>query len=142
MSMTERGNPENLRAAARRKHHDAVDRAQRALHALVRDGESVNFRAVARLADCSPDFLYRTPVLRARIQQLRGQPRRAATTTDPPSTAPSTSAVIRELAAQLTEEKRRHREDVAELEAALAAAHGELLELRRMSRLPRASGRS
>ncbi len=130
--MTERGNRNNLRAAAQRKHDDAVDRAQQALRALVRGGEPVNFRAVARLADCSPDFLYRTPALRVRIQQLRSQPRPAATPTDITATVPANSAVIRELAEQLADEKRRHREDVAELEAALAAAHGELLQLRRL----------
>jgi Family of unknown function (DUF6262) len=129
--MTERGNPDNLRAAARRKHHDAVARAERAVHALVRDGKPVNFRAVARLADCSPDFLYRTPALRARIEQLRCQPRRATASEirTPPTESPS--MVIRELAAQLTDVKRRHHHEVAELETALAAAHGELLELRR-----------
>ena len=39
------------------------------MNALVRDGEPVNFRAVARRADCSPDFLYRATDLRARIEQ-------------------------------------------------------------------------
>jgi hypothetical protein len=39
--------------------------------------------------------------------------------------------VIRELAAQPADAKHRHREEVAELEAALAAGHGELLQLRR-----------
>jgi hypothetical protein len=43
----------------------------------------------------------------------------------------SPSNVVRELAAQLADEKCRRREEVAALEAALAAAHGELLELRR-----------
>jgi Family of unknown function (DUF6262) len=129
--MTERGNPDNLRAAAQRKHDNAVDRAQQAIRALVRGGEPVNFRAVARLADCSPDFLYRTPALRARIQQLRAQPRPADAATDITANVPANSMVIRELAAQLADEKRRHREDVAELEAALAAAQGELLQRRR-----------
>jgi len=45
--------------------------------------------------------------------------------------AGSTSDVVRELAAQLADEKRRRREEVAALQAALAAAHGELLALRR-----------
>ncbi len=129
--MTERGNPDNLRAAAQRKHHDAVDRAERALNALVRDGEPVNFRAVARLAGCSPDFLYRTSPLRARIEQVRSQPRHAAAAPTPTPPSGSPSMVIRELGARLIEAKRRHREEVAELEAALAAAHGELLQLRR-----------
>jgi transglutaminase-like putative cysteine protease len=126
--MARRGNPDNLRAAAQRKHQAAVARAERALHALVRSGEPVSFRGVARLADCSPDFLYRTPQLRDRIEQLRAQPRCAAAP-EPPSS--STSAVVRELAAQLADEKRGRREEVAALEAALAMAHGELLALRR-----------
>jgi hypothetical protein len=128
--MVERGNPCNLRAAAQRKHHDAVDRAERALRALVRDGEPVNFRAVARLAECSPDFLYRSPVLRARIEQLRSRPHGGPAPASP-APADSSSGVIRELAAQLADAKRRHREEVAELQAALVAAHGELLQLRR-----------
>jgi outer membrane murein-binding lipoprotein Lpp len=48
------------------------------------------------------------------------------------------SSVVRTLTAQLAELKRRHRDDVQALKAALEAAHGENLELRR--RLgPRAS---
>lgn len=128
--MAERGNPDHLRAAARRKHEHAVNRAEQAIRALVRTQEPVSFRAVARLAECSPDFLYRTPELRSRIEALRAEPRRAA---PPYSPAESTSGVVRELAAQLADEKRRRREEVAALEAALAAAHGELLQLRRVS---------
>lgn len=86
-------------------------------------------RAVARLAECSPDFLYRTPQLWSRIKALRTEPRRAA----PPLRATeSTNGVVRELAAQLADEKRRRREEVAALEAALAKAHGESLQLRRL----------
>lgn len=128
--MAEHGRPDNLHAAARRKHEAAVERAEQALRALIRSGEPITFRAVARLADCSPDFLYRTPAMRTRIEQLRAQPRRAAT--GEPTTAGDTpSNVVRELAAQLADEKRRRRDEVAALEAALATAHGELLELRR-----------
>jgi hypothetical protein len=127
-----RGNPENLRAAAERKHAEAVERAEKAINALVRDTAPVNFRAVARAADCSPDFLYRTPALRGRIEQLRNTPVRDKTT-PPEEFERSPSNVVRELAAQLADEKRQRREEVAALEAALAAAHGELLELRRAS---------
>jgi hypothetical protein len=52
-----RGNPDNLRGAAQRKRAAATQRAEKAINALVRDGAAVNFRAVARVADCSPDFL-------------------------------------------------------------------------------------
>jgi hypothetical protein len=72
-----------------------------------KSGEQSASRATARKLTGSP-LLYRTPILRARIQQLRGEPREAAQQADRPPTAQSTRAVIRELAAQLTEEKRRH----------------------------------
>jgi hypothetical protein len=126
--MARRGNPQNLRAAAQHKHEDAIRRAEQAVRALVRSGEPVTFRGVARLAECSPDFLYRTPSLRASIEQLRTEPRRAP---PPQSTADSPSAVIRRLATQLADEKRSRRQEVTALQAALAAAHGELLALRR-----------
>jgi hypothetical protein len=95
----------------------------------VRDGARVNFRAVARVADCSPDFLYRTPALRERIEGLRATP--APDRPAPGGLDQSPSNVLRELAAQLADEKRRRRDEVAALKAALAAAHGELLALRR-----------
>ena len=81
-----RGNPDNLRAAARRKHQAAVARATTALDLLERDGKPVTFRGLAKAAGVSVDFLYRSP-LRAQIEQLQ---------------------------------------------AAVAAAHGENLELRRL----------
>jgi hypothetical protein len=124
-----RGNPDNLRGAAQRKHAHAVQRAEQAINALVREGEPINFRAVARLADCSPDFLYRTPALRTRIEGLRAAPtpRRAI----PEQPEHTNSNVIRELAAQLADEKRHRRTETSTLEAALATAQGELLQLRR-----------
>lgn len=126
-----RGNADNLRAAAKRKHDEAVARAEKAIRALVRDGVPVNFRAVARLAECSPNFLYRTPWLRERIGRLRAQARSPTPAPQSQSLTGSNGTVIRELAGQLADEKRRRREEVVALKAALAAAHGELLELRR-----------
>jgi hypothetical protein len=65
-----RGNPENLRAAAQRKHQAAIVRATATLDALERDGAPVSFRGLAKTAGVSVDFLYRsTP--RPRIEQLR-----------------------------------------------------------------------
>ena len=97
-----RGNPDNLRTAAQRKRTDATGRAEKAINALVRDGAPVNLRTVARLAGCSPDFLYRTPGLRHRIQQLRQQPPARSPAPDQPER--STSNVVRELTAQLADD--------------------------------------
>jgi hypothetical protein len=127
-----RGNPENLRAAAQRKHHAATQRAETALEGLIAGGEPITLRGLAKTAGVSIDFLYRSP-LRARVEQLRARqqrtpPVRAEPEADQP---PSQSNVVRALTAQLAELKRHHRGEIARLEAALAAAQGENLELRR-----------
>lgn len=127
-----RGNPENLRAAAQRKRQAATERAQTALDALIAAGEPVTFRGLAKRAGVSIDFLYRSP-LRARVEQLRAQQqRRPPVHADPElNEPPSQSNVVRALTAQITELKQRHRAETEQLQAALAAAHGENLELRR-----------
>ena len=129
-----RGNPDNLRAAAQRKRHAATARAETALRAMIDNGDPITIRGLARAAGVSIDFLYRSP-LRARVEQLRADqqrtPRRRTEPepeTDPPA---SQSNVVRTLTAQLTELKRHHRAEIARLEAALAAAQGENLQLRR-----------
>ena len=124
---------EHLRQAAARRRLEAEARATRALGAMSRGGEAVNFVAVARKAAVSTDFLYRHPTLRAQVVDLRratsGRP-----SGHPPASAlvtPETSSAVRSLAAQLKELRARHRHEVAHLQKALAAAHGENLQLRR-----------
>ena len=127
-----RGNADNLRAAAQRKHDAATQRAETALNALIADGEPITFRGLAKTAGVSIDFLYRSP-LRARVEQLRGEQQRKPPAPRKPDREPpaSQSNVVRALSAQLSELKRHHRVELTRLEAALAAAHGENLELRR-----------
>jgi hypothetical protein len=128
----QRGNPDNLRAAAQRKREAATQRAETALDQLTASGEPITFRGLAKKAGVSIDFLYRSP-LRARVEQLRaGQQRVLPAPSDPgPDQPASQSNVVRALTAQLTELKRHHRAEIARLETALAAAQGENLELRR-----------
>jgi hypothetical protein len=128
-----RGNADNLRAAARRKSEQATDRAERALRELIKRGGRITFRGVAREAGCSEDFLYSHPDLRRRIEHLRGQQHVSARPPETGSQAESTSNVIQALTAQLSELRRRHHAEVVELREALAAAHGELLQLRRQT---------
>jgi hypothetical protein len=127
-----RGNPDNLRAAAARKREHATQRAETALRALIKRGEPITFRGVAAEAGCSPDFLYNSPTLRPRIEHLRAQqqaspPPRPRPTDD----RPATSNVVRALSAQLAALKKQHHAEITELNAALATAHGEILDLRR-----------
>ncbi len=128
-----RGNAENLRAAAERKHQAATARATTALVALERDGEPVTFRGLAKAAGVSVDFLYRSS-LRARIEKLRAEresvpPSRRVVEVDEAATQ---SNVARALSAQISGLKQRHRVERERLQAALAAAQGENLELRRL----------
>jgi hypothetical protein len=127
-----RGNPDNLRAAAQRKRHAATERADSALRAMLDTNQPITFRGLAKTAGVSIDFLYRSP-LRARVEQLRADQQR--TPPAPPDAeldqVPSQSNIVRALTTQLTDLKRHHRAEITRLEAALAAAQGENLQLRR-----------
>ena len=93
----------------------------------------VTFRGLAKTAGVSVDFLYRS-TLRPRIEQLRTEPDSApasATLHRSHERAATQSNVVRALTAQIADLKRRHRAETEQLQAALAAAHGENLELRR-----------
>lgn len=115
---------EHLVRAAKARHDDVMKCASAALQQMAKAGEAITFVAVARRAGVSTDFLYSTPPLRSKITGDRHpRPRRSPT-------ASSTNA-IRALSTQLKEQRRRHRDELEALHNALAAAHGENLELRR-----------
>jgi hypothetical protein len=115
---------EVLRQAAQDKRAAATKRAEAGLRALIKNGEPVNFRAVASAAGVSVDFLYRHRELRARIEHLRARQQ------------PTDDNVVATLTARLREARREN----ADLKAQLAAAHGELLALRRQ--LPAATSQT
>ncbi|MBL1120589.1 hypothetical protein JK364_51140 [Streptomyces sp. 110] len=119
-----------LRQAAQDKHQQAVQRAEAGIRKLIKEDEEINFRAVARASDVSLDFLYAHVELRKRIETLRGQQR---VHTRPPRQEPSADdgTVIHTLTESLRRERAAHREQAQELEQRLAAAHGEILRLRR-----------
>ena len=124
--------PQHLRDAAQRRHQQANERATTALAELSAAGSAISFAGVAREAGVSTDFLYRQPQLRQRIQQMRATNNRQANTTATDDSTPSAaSAPVRALSAQLKELRRRHRDEIAKLQQALAVAQGENLTLRR-----------
>jgi hypothetical protein len=126
-----RGNPDNLRTAAAAKSAAAKARAEQGLRELVRRGDPVTFRGLAQAAGVSLDFLYRNAEIRRRVEQLRAQQRTTPPARPIQADPDQPSSVVRTLTAQMTELKRRHREEIQVLKAALEAAHGENLELRR-----------
>jgi Family of unknown function (DUF6262) len=119
-----------LRAAATNKQQAAVGRAEKALRQLIKRGDTINFRSVADAANVSVNFLYTSPGLRATIEQLRAQQNEASRPSPEPGPNRDRS-VIRTLTAKLAAERHQHRDELNELKAALGAAHGEMLNLRR-----------
>jgi hypothetical protein len=126
-----RGNPGNLRRAAAAKSAAAQARAESGLEQMLRRGDPITFRGLAQAAGVSLDFLYRTPGIRSRVEQLRARQQALPTAPSPASGPDQPSSVTRTLTAQLAELKRRHRDEISTLRQALEAAHGENLELRR-----------
>ncbi|TQC41672.1 transposase [Rhodococcus sp. WS4] len=135
------GNVDNLRKAAAAKRDAATKRAEEGLRHAIRIGAPITFEGVAAHASVSKDFLYRTPALRARIEQLRRQ--QAGMSPVAPSRrrpdrglAEDANSIVLTLTAKLAEERERYRRDVTQLKAELSAAHGRILELSRRAVQP------
>ncbi|MGH3305617.1 MAG: DUF6262 family protein [Streptosporangiaceae bacterium] len=121
-----------LRLAAQSKRQAAVARADTGIRQLIKDNEQINFRSVARTAGVSIDFLYANTGLRQRIEKLRAR-ETAARLPDPrPPATGDDSDLVHSLTVKLREERAARRSAVADLEEQLAAAHGQLLRLRRL----------
>ena len=129
MSLTKEVRTETLRAAAGAKRDAAIRRAEDGIRKLAKAGSAINFRSVAAASSVSVNFLYTNADLRSRIEHLRQQQEKGSARSTP--TDDTQSAVIRSLTIKLATERREHQAEVAELKKALAAAHGELLALRR-----------
>jgi len=129
MTASRPGNPANLQKAAAARTAAAASRAEAALDRMLRAGQPVTFRGLAAAAPVSLDFLYRNPALRQRIEQARARPR--ATAIPRPQQGDQPGSVVAALTGELTQLRHRHREQLTELRAALQAAHGENLMLRR-----------
>jgi len=123
------GNTANLQKATAARTAAAAARAENALAAMIREGEQVTFRGLASRAGVSLDFLYRNVGIRGRIERHR-TPRPARPGPADPG-GETASSVVRTLTTQLSDLKRRHREETAVMRQALEQAHGENLLLRR-----------
>lgn len=120
-----------LRQAVQAKRQAAVTRTETAIRALVKGKQDINFRSVARAAGVSLDFLYGNDDLRTRIEKLRDQ-QKARHVPDPGSEHADSSDIVHILTEKLRQERDSRRASVSQLEEQLAAAHGELLRLRRL----------
>ncbi|HMZ79140.1 MAG TPA: DUF6262 family protein [Acidobacteriota bacterium] len=71
--MTHKRNVEGIRLNAKRKHQEALTRADEAIRLLVNEKRPVNFKSVAETAGISIPFLYQNQALKERIIHLRSQ---------------------------------------------------------------------
>ena len=127
-------NTQALHAAARRRTEQAEQAVTQALRTARRAGNPVTITGLAAAAGVSPDFIYTHPRLRAQAEALRRTRRPGPGTASEHSHSDADAAasnLVRALQQQLAQQRRAHREEVAELKAALAAALGENLTLRR-----------
>ncbi|MFC9627893.1 DUF6262 family protein [Streptomyces mirabilis] len=124
---------EALAKATKQRHKRAETAVEKALRRARASQQPVSVASIARAAGVSTDFIYRHPALRPQVENLR-RARRSASLGDAvhdPDTEAAASTLVRRLTQQLTTERRKHREELAQMQAAIAAAHGELLALRR-----------
>jgi predicted Zn-dependent protease len=117
-----------LAAAAKAKSEAKTKAAEQSIRSLLKRGQPITFQAVQREAGVSHAFLYSHPDLRGRIERLRAQARPAPVQS---GTAESADTLVQALTSQISQMKKRHRQEVQELRAALEQAHGENLQLRR-----------
>jgi hypothetical protein len=121
-----------LRRAAQAKRQAATARAETAIRKLVKNQQEISFRAVARTGGVSLDFLYANADLRGRIETLRARHAKAPAVPAEPSPSHARAGVVDALTIKLREERAARLTAVRDLEDKLAAAHGELLRLRRV----------
>jgi len=67
------GNPDGLRSAAEQKKNDALERTDKAISQMVKEGKKINFHTVAVAAGVSVAYLYKYDAIKQRIDQLRKQ---------------------------------------------------------------------
>jgi hypothetical protein len=122
-----------LRRAAQAKREAATARAEAAIRQLIKNQQDISFRSVARTGGISLDFLYASTGLRRRIESLRAQQAgQAPASSSGSAPAADGSSIVHVLTAKLRDERAGRRTAVHDLEQQLAAAHGEILRLRRL----------
>ncbi len=71
--MPRMGNPDGLRSAAEQKKNEALERTNKAISQMVKQGKKINFQTVAEAAGVSVAYLYKYDEIKQRIDQLRKQ---------------------------------------------------------------------
>jgi hypothetical protein len=117
-------NSRHIVAAARNRHEHTRAKAIQALREIDAAGAAVTFDAVARAAGVSRSWLYTQSDLRAEIERLRAEQRRASTDPVPARQRASDASLLRRLE-EANERNRRLAEENRQLRQQLARALGD-----------------
>jgi hypothetical protein len=108
------GNPDILMATAEAKKKDALERTEKAIAELIKSGENITFKSVAKKAGVSVPYLYKYDELKERIQHLREQQKKEVRkrSKKPQSFQPASDQSKSVLIYNLKEENKRLREEI------------------------------
>lgn len=115
----ERLRDQALKEAGRNRTQAAVQRAEKGIRQLLKDGGAISFSSVARVSGVSTKFLHQNKELSERIRHLAAQQKGA------PICAPETkltgeSAIIAALRRQFHDQEERYKKQVRELKTRIA----------------------
>lgn len=110
----ERLRDQALKEAGRNRTQAAVQRAEKGIRQLLKDGGTISFSSVSRAAGVSTKFLHQNEDLATRIRHLSAQ-QKGTQRPNTPDELTGESAIIAALRRQLTDQDERHKKQVREL---------------------------
>src|SRR5919202_1452509 len=92
--MTKEKRVEILTATAEQKKQESLDKTEKAINKLLKEGKKLNFGTIAREAGVSISYLYKYPEIKERIQNLRKQQQEGEKLTSPQKASDQSKNVI------------------------------------------------
>jgi Family of unknown function (DUF6262) len=125
------GNPDILMANAEAKKKDALERTEKAIAELVKSGENITFKSVAKKAGVSVPYLYKYNELKERIQHLREQQKKEVRkrSKKPQSFQPASDQSKAVLIYNLKEDNKKLRDEINQQKKHIEVVQGRLYEL-------------
>lgn len=123
---------EALQEAAASKALVTAERVERALEKMLKQGQLINFKTVAHVANVSTAYLYKQPELRNRIETLREQQKNSSKPKQPPPASDNSKAVI---IYNLRAENKKLRTEIDELRRINESLTGRLYQLQNTNNL-------
>jgi len=116
---------EALQEAAAQKSQESLDRVEKALEKMIKQGLTINFKTVADTANVSTAYLYKTPEIREKIETIRDQQKNQSNPQKPVASDNSKAVII----SNLREEVKRVRSELEEFKKINQTLTGKLYQL-------------